>query len=380
MKNIADHHPTILFPEMKLTFADFFCGCGGLSLGFIKAGLKCVSAMDIAPDALWTYWYNLCYKGWSHFWVDPENPNLARMKKKGMWGNGKTGNQYFKTGVPDSWLSPLVKAPMPCLNLFMYSIMELSPEQWMKLCGVRPGDISIFAGGPPCQGFSACNSKRSVLDERNQLPMRFIYYCKVCRPKIVFMENVLGMLTLEKNKGDKEGPFPIWLREKFSEAGYSMAYKVVNAADYGVPQRRRRVIFIATRNGCASTSLLPSRTHGEAPSLLPYVRVLEAIGHLPPVRASEHWGKGGLHPYGYNAIDGYVICPNCLHYNVFSRTECHSCGSELSDPVKGGILHMPGIGVMVGTKKRIDNEELRKYQYDNLGCCSTPQNTEKGIL
>jgi site-specific DNA-cytosine methylase len=353
---------SILFPEMELTFADFFCGCGGLSLGFINAGLKCISAMDIAPDALWTYWYNLCYKGWSHFWVNPENPNLKNIQKNKMWHDGKTGNSLFEKGIPDNWLSPTIKEPVPCLNVFMYSIMDLEPEEWMQMCGVRSGDISIFAGGPPCQGFSTCNHNRNVLDERNQLPVRFIYYCKICKPKLVIMENVPGILTLGKGKGDKEGPFPVWLREKFEDAGYSMEYRILNAADYGVPQKRKRVFFYAIRKGCEKANLFPQTTHGKY--LKQYVNVLEAIGHLPPVQSGEHWGKDVLHPYGYNPMEGHVICPNCLHYNLESRLECHECGNELTNPIRGGILNFPGIGMILGTKNHIDNNELRKlYSY-----------------
>ena len=351
--------PEILFPDMELTFADFFCGCGGLSLGFINAGLKCISAMDIAPDALQTYYTNLCYKGWTHFFVNPENPDLKKIKKRKMWNDGYTNNHIFPNGIPDNWLSPQVKEPMPCLNIFMYSIMDLEPEDWMAMCKIRPGDISIFAGGPPCQGFSTCNNNRHILDERNQLPMRFIYYCKVCKPKIVFMENVPGILTLGKKKGEKEGPFPIWLREKFEDAGYHMEYQILNAADYGVPQNRRRVFFIAIRNDVQLANLFPSKTHGKY--LETYINVTESIGHLPPIKSGEQWGEGNIyHAYGYNKRKGHVICPNCLHYNLDVRNECHECGYDLSDAIHGGIIHFPKMGMLIGTEKYIDNDELRE--------------------
>jgi len=355
----APNLPQLVFPEMELTFADFFCGAGGFSLGFIQAGLKCISAMDISPDALWTYWYNLCLKGWSHFWVHPDNPDLKKIRAKKMWNNGETKNTIFQTEIPDNWLSPLISDPMPCLNVFMYSIMDLEPEEWMAMCGVRPGDISIFIGGPPCQGFSQINHSRNVLDERNQLPLRFIYYCKVCKPKIVVIENVPGILTLGKKKGDKEGPFPVLIREKFDDAGYDLEYKVLDAADYGVPQRRKRVFFFAVRKDCEKTNLFPQATHGKY--LKQYVTFREAAGHLPPIQSGEHWGKDILHPYGCNPIDGCVICPCCLHYNLESRDECHNCGSDLSEPIRGGVLYMPGTGIMVDTKKYIDNDVLRKY-------------------
>ena len=86
----------IMFPDMSHTFADFFCGCGGLSLGFIQAGLKCISAMDISHEAISTYWYNLCYKGWSHLYV-PETSTPKQMKKFTKYmGNGTTGNWLFR--------------------------------------------------------------------------------------------------------------------------------------------------------------------------------------------------------------------------------------------------------------------------------------------
>ena len=354
--NRLNFQSTIQFPEMDLTFADFFCGCGGFSLGFINAGLKCVSAMDNSPDALMTYWHNLCYKGWSHFWANPDNPNLKKLQN---W-NGETNNNLFND-VPDNWLSPLVKEPMPCINVFMYSIMDLEPKDWMDMCRVRPGDVSIFIGGPPCQGFSTINSSRNALDERNQLPVRFIHYCKVCKPKVVVMENVPGILSLGKKKGDKEGPFPVWLREKFKEAGYTMEYKIHDAADYGVPQRRKRVLFYAIRNDLKYRDLFPKATHGK--NLQAYITVLEAIGHYPPIQAGERWGKDVFHVYGYNQRDGYVICYNCFHYNKEGRHECHNCGCEMSDPIRGGVLCIPGIGMLGGISQHIDNEELKQINF-----------------
>jgi site-specific DNA-cytosine methylase len=345
----------ILFPDMRHTFADFFCGCGGLSLGFINAGLKCISAMDVAPDALCTYWYNLGYSGWSHLWVeDVESREVKKLKK--CLKDGRTSNSLFKNGIPDYWLS--VEEPMPCMNVFLWDILKLEPEDWMDICRVRPGDIGIFAGGPPCQGFSTCNTSRSIYDERNRLPLRFIHYCKVCRPDIVMMENVPGLLTLGKKKGEKEGPFIHWIRNAFEEAGYRMEYRLIDCAGYGIPQRRRRVIFIAVLKDSKSGSLFPAPTQGI--DRLPFVTVLEAIGHLPPLHAGEHWGTDVLHVYGYNAREGYVICPACLHCNKQEWTHCHSCGRELSSPIRGGVVRLPGFGTFFDTQVPVDNEFLRE--------------------
>ena len=109
----------IIFPNTKQTFADFFAGCGGFSLGLIQAGLKCVSALEFNDDAAWTYWHNLCYKGWSHLWMDPENQKLIDKVKK-RWGNAETTNHLWPNGVEDNWLTS--EEPMPCLNLFLIKV------------------------------------------------------------------------------------------------------------------------------------------------------------------------------------------------------------------------------------------------------------------
>ena len=351
----------IVFPDMSKTFADFFSGCGGLSLGFIQAGLKCVSAMDIAHEAVSTYWYNLCYKGWSHLYV-PDNTTPQQMKKFTKYmGDGTTGNWLFRNGVPDNWLS--VADPMPCLNLFLWSILDLEPEDWMDLIGVRPGDIRIFAGGPPCQGFSTANTSRSEYDKRNKLPLRYIYYAKVCKPEVVFMENVPVLLSLGRKKGDKEGPFVRWIREAFEEAGYEMDYQVHDAADYGVPQRRKRVIFLAHRKDASHwRDFHIEKEYG--PEGMPWISTMEAIGELPPLQAGECWGEAGknaiIHPYGYNKKEGYVICPSCLKYNLIERKTCHNCKYDLTDPITGGVIRFPGLGTLIDTKMGINNDLLRR--------------------
>lgn len=347
---------SILFPDTRYTFADFFCGCGGFSLGFIQAGLKCISAMDIAPEAIASYWYNLCYKGWSHLWIDKCNEKAMKIIKKNLPG-GETGNWLFPNGIPDNWLQ--VKEPMPCMSLFLYSILDLEPEDWMDILGVRPGDIKIFIGGPPCQGFSSANNTRSIYDERNQLPLRYIYYAKVCKPDYVIIENVPGLLSLGKQKGDKEGPFVQWIREAFDKAGYDMDYQVHNAADYGVPQNRKRVLFVGYRKGIKPIVNMEIK-YGDNPGQIPYQTVLEAIGDLPPINAGETWGKDVIHPYGYNHQEGYVICPQCLKYNKEARKECIHCGYLLTNPITGGILRIPGLGTLIDTSRKVNNEKIKE--------------------
>ncbi len=331
----------ILFPDTKNTFADFFSGAGGFSLGFIQTGMKCVSAMDFDFDAVRTYWTNLCLRGWSHLWILEKD--MQTYKKLQKW-SGKTDNWLFKELPTDNWLQQ--KTPSPCLNLFLCSILDLEPEQWMEMCNVRPGDIRVFIGGPPCQGFSTANNTRSEYDERNQLPLRFIHYVKICKPDYVYMENVPGLLSLGKKKGDTEGPFVRWIREAFAEAGYDMEYKIFNACDYGVPQRRKRVIFSARRKGLAPIPFAEP-THGTEEN--PYVTVREAIGDLPPIVSGQVYSG---EPYGYDAVDKHVICPNCLKYNKEVRKQCWNCGANLSNSIRGGIYKDPGL-LLLDTQNKI---------------------------
>lgn len=347
---------TLTFPDTRHTFADFFCGCGGLSLGFIQAGLKCISAMDIAPDAIATYWHNLCYNTWSHLWVHPQNTKALKMLQK--HADAHTSNVLFPHGVPDNWLQ--VQDPMPCLNLFCYSIMDLEPEDWMDICGIRPGDIRIFAGGPPCQGFSTANSSRSIYDKRNQLPLRYLYYAKVCKPDYVLIENVPGLVSLGKKKGDKHGPFVDWIAQAFDDAGYNMSWNIHDCSEYGVPQKRKRVLFIGAKKGLSIPSLLEPQ-YGDGPNQIPYQSVLEAIGELPYLKNGDNFDKNP-HPWGYNHRNGYVICPRCLKYNKEERKHCVHCGQHLANPITGGILQFPGIGTLINCEKEIDNEELYKIR------------------
>jgi site-specific DNA-cytosine methylase len=187
----------IQFPDLSNTFADFFAGAGGFSAGLISAGMKCIAALEYDTDALCSYWRNLCLKGWSHLWVSKEKAADKKFLKK--IGDGETLNRLFDIPT-DSWVSDTAQIS-PCLNLFGYDINELEPEQFMEICHVRPGDIRVFVGGPPCQGFSTSNSYRHVGDEKNKLPFRMIFFAKICRPDYVFIENVPGLLSLGKGKG-----------------------------------------------------------------------------------------------------------------------------------------------------------------------------------
>ena len=130
-------------------------------------------------------------------------------------------------------------------------------EEW----AAEFGPIDVLFGGPPCQGFSL-TGKRDRLDPRNELFRHFVRVARILRPKAILLENV-RLLTSMKSKGGN------WVKdeigEAFSEFGYAMIHKELDAQDFGVPQHRERVFFVGMRSDLALRPSIPEPTHG-APS------------------------------------------------------------------------------------------------------------------
>lgn len=171
---------------VQLTAVDLFCGCGGLTQGLKKADFKVLGAVDNDPLAVETYSAN---HPEVHVWEkDIRNLTVASLKGK---------------------------------------------------LGLRKGGLDLLAGCPPCQGFSSMrtlNGSRRIRDSRNDLLFEFQRFVEGLRPKAIMLENVSG---LAKNRRFRE------FCKKMKDLGYIGAHKVLNVADYGVPQRRRRLIYLA---------------------------------------------------------------------------------------------------------------------------------------
>ena len=136
----------------------------------------------------------------------------------------------------------------------------------------------VIIGGFPCQGFSMANTKRNALDERNSLYLEYVRILKDKKPKIFIAENVKGILSLEKGEVLKA------IIHDFESVGYQVQYKLLNSADYGVPQTRMRVIIVGIRNDLNINFEFPKPTHSKNPqkdNLLPWVSVKQALEHLP---------------------------------------------------------------------------------------------------
>jgi DNA (cytosine-5)-methyltransferase 1 len=173
-------------PDGKPTAVDLFCGCGGLTVGLKRAGFRVLGAMDVDPLSIKTY-----------------------------------------------------KANHRDVTLWEKDIRELDPQELLDALGLKKGGLDLLAGCPPCQGFSTMrtlNGALTVDDPRNDLLLEFERFVEALRPRAVMMENVPGLAN------DKR--FEAFLR-KLKKLGYLGAHRVLNAAEYGVPQRRRRLIYLA---------------------------------------------------------------------------------------------------------------------------------------
>ena len=134
----------------------------------------------------------------------------------------------------------------------------------------------VIIGGPPCQSFSLAGN-RHVEDARGQLVWRYITIINEVKPKAFVFENVTGLLSAKNSNGEK---ILSLLQEAFKEIGYTINTKVINSADYGIPQRRKRVIIVGLKG--KKQFIFPKETHNEDGSkgLKRYVSVEDALGDL----------------------------------------------------------------------------------------------------
>ncbi len=234
------------------TFVDFFGAPGGLSLGFEMAGFKGIGALDIFEAGMETYAFNF----------------------------------------PES-------------KVIVEDIKKISVNDLKKELGITSHEIDVVIGGPPCQGFSTIgrvkiaslarngtwklnnHHPRFIDDPRNELYKEFVRMVDGLKPKIVVMENVPGMMSYRNGEIVRE------IIEDFDSVGYIAQARILNAVEYGVPQVRKRIFFIAVRKDLKIPILWPKPTHTyfngmpsagllfEEKKLKPAVTVWEAIGDLP---------------------------------------------------------------------------------------------------
>lgn len=199
---------------------DLFCGAGGMTVGFEKAGFKTVFAVEFNPVYAKTYSMNF-----------------------------------------------------PQVELYVGDIKDIHDDQ-IKNISEKNNGVDIIIGGPPCQGFSiAGNIGRKFLDDdRNRLFLEYVRFVKIISPKMFVLENVAALVRHNKGKTIKE------IETRFAELGYSIQYKILNSVNFHVPQERRRVFLVGTKEGYHF--VFPTESDER-------ITVEQAIGDLPSLESGE---------------------------------------------------------------------------------------------
>ncbi len=223
---------------MKFKAIDLFCGAGGLSIGLKKSGFRVCLGVDIDEKALKTY-----------------KCNLKRTK------------------------------------VLKEDIKKVTGEKITELTGINRHDNFLLAGCPPCQGFSSLG-KRDASDEKNELVYEYVRIINELEPSFILMENVPGMST-----GVGKEIFKKVVKEL--EENYHVEYDTLNAADFGVPQIRKRLVLHGIRNDVYDNlgldkekqKILPKPTHSKEKKkgYKKWVTVKKAISDLPILEAGDSY-------------------------------------------------------------------------------------------
>jgi len=202
---------------------ELFCGCGGTSLGFEMAGFEVVLGCDI------------------------HTPSIRTFQKSHPKASTITGD-----------------------------VKKVHPKEIVAILNGQKPDVLI--GGVPCQGFSLNNRKRHEQDDRNFMYKEFLRFVKVLQPKAIVLENVSGMKSV--------GNFVTEIEKDLSEVGQmKVKSKLLYAPDYGVPQKRTRLLFVGTSETEFDFSTI-TKTHGPETSQN-YVTIRDAISDLPSLKPKE---------------------------------------------------------------------------------------------
>jgi len=222
------------FMIKKLKVIDLFCGVGGLSFGF-------------SHD--------------NHFEIVAANEILLNMAKAYSLNH-------------------------PTTKVYVEDIKDFNAQKVKKDLKIKPSEIDIIVGGPPCQAYSTVG-KRLIDDPRGKLFQEYYRVLKEFNPKFFLFENVKGLLSM------KGGELLETIISLFKSLGYKVQYKVLNAADYGAPQLRERVIMIGSK--LKADFCYPECTHYNPEekvdlfkrTLKPYLTLEEAISDLPFIKSGE---------------------------------------------------------------------------------------------
>ena len=201
---------------------------------------------------------------------------------------GFAHDDEFEIIAANEILEPMAKAYSsnhPSVMMYNKDIKDFSLDDLTRDLGVKKGDIDIVVGGHPCQAYSTVG-KRLIDDPRGKLFQEYYRILKELRPKLFVFENVKGLLSMQG------GDLIKTIIALFESIGYHMQMRLLNAADYGAPQIRERVILVGTLDSKPFTYPKPTHYNPELgkpkdSSLKPYVTLGEAISDLPSIKTGE---------------------------------------------------------------------------------------------
>lgn len=162
-----------------------------------------------------------------------------------------TFNTIFCTDI-DVACGETIKKNRPEWNFTQADITKLCPENILKSVAKKP---VVMIGGPPCQTFSVAGKQKATTDPLGQLYRDYVRHVAVLSPEIVIMENVYGL------KQVKSAHVLAEIEQAFAKIGYRVRHQELLAADYGTPQMRRRLIFVATKKEKSTIFRFPEPTH-----------------------------------------------------------------------------------------------------------------------
>lgn len=282
---------------------DLFAGAGGFSLGFEQAGADVVAAVEI-----------------------------------------------------DQWASQTLRNNHQNTTVYTEDITQVSNQDIRDR--FSDYNVDVIIGGPPCQGFSIANRNAGdPKDPRNSLFKDFLRFVDILSPKIVIMENVPNLLKAKMSNG--ESVINV-INNEFIKLGYQVTFDVLNASEFGVPQNRKRLFVIASKN--SNHPNFPAPTHRKFDDgsdllnqdLLPPITTLDAISDLPLIHARE---GAEVMEYQFLAENNYQIEMRQGSEKVFNHKAMNH-----SEKTVERFKHMP-----VGVKFEDIPENLRPRKRNGNG-------------
>ena len=227
-----DDHERISSDIPEIVALSFFSGAMGLDIGMMNGGIKAVLACEFNKECRMT--------------IQKNNPDIA----------------------------------------LIGDINKYSCDEILRLAKIpKDRNIDVMFGGPPCQAFSTAGSRRGFDDERGNVFLRYIDIAEEIKPSYIVIENVRGLLSAEYDYGSPntkiKGGALLLILDRLEKMGYSVSFELYNAANFGAPQNRERIVIIAKRGNEKVEYLSPTHSNIKEYGLLPWRTLSDALAILP---------------------------------------------------------------------------------------------------